>query len=225
MAARHGPSGRRRDVRLLDRPRGRRTRARKVRSVAGSRRISATTRGWSISRPSAARSSKSICGATDQWPDLYGRGMGRRARPSLFARRMDIRRSRPSRRLQRRAVRPARRALAASFAAADRRHPVACRRVERPDHVPRGSRSAVARDASRRLPPRDRELLEPRGRSGRAQSAPHVFHQRRASSRNAVDDGQTDRAPALSSAPVRTPDRGQTPHRDLEPRAPRSRVP
>ena len=34
----------------------------KLRSVAGSRRTLATTPGWSISRPSAARSSKSICG-------------------------------------------------------------------------------------------------------------------------------------------------------------------
>ena len=46
----------------------------KPRSAAGSRRILAAIPGWSISKPSAARSSKPICAPSDQWPDLYGRG-------------------------------------------------------------------------------------------------------------------------------------------------------
>ena len=112
---------------------------------------------------------------SDQWPDLYGRGWVD-ALIHLYSRgEWTFADRRPSRRLQRRAVRSARRTLAASFAQAARRHPVAPRRFERTDHFPRGSRSAIARDAPGRLPARDHELLEPRGRPRRSQSAAHVF--------------------------------------------------
>ena len=174
VAPRHRASGRRRDVRLLDHSRGSPNPRSKLRSAAGSR---APRRLYRDGQPrdrrrldhrNASARNRSVAGS------LRPR-MGRRARPSLFARRMDIRRPRSSRRLQRRAVRSARRAVAASFAATDRGHPVAPRRVERPDHLPRGSRSAVARDAARRLSPRDHQRLEPRGRPRRSQSAAHVF--------------------------------------------------
>ena len=66
-------------------PRERRTRARRLRSVAGLRRILATTRGWSISRRSAARSSKFICAQPISGPISTGADGSMRSCTSIRA--------------------------------------------------------------------------------------------------------------------------------------------
>ena len=115
---------------------------------------------------------------SDQWPDLYGHGWVD-ALVHLYSRGewrfadRDRRNGYSVVLFDRHDV-----VLAASFAEATRRYSGPSHRFERPDHVPRGSRSAAARDASGWLPAGDRELLEPRGRPGRSQSAPHVLSER-----------------------------------------------
>ena len=102
------------------------------------------------------------------------RRLDRGAGPPLRGRRLGLRRRRPQGRLQRRAVRPARPAVLAPRPGADRRAAEAAGDHQHPDHLPRGQAAEGALDAARRLPPRDRQLLGPRGRprGPRAPGAP-----------------------------------------------------
>ena len=130
---------------------------RRLGAARGSRKHLMAIPAWSISRRSAARIIEVHLRFADQWPDLYGDGLGRGAGPALQQRwQFD---DSTGARLQRRAVRPARPALSPS-AGRWGRDRAPCQRVSlQITFHETGARPAC--HAARRLSPRHRQLFRP----------------------------------------------------------------